>query len=160
MRRIMTIRIAAISLVMTLALLSVTVSISFAKCGLEPYVINGRVIEEKTKNAIGDAKIFLFFDSYDGTWSAGYDTKYPDYFKTNESGEFEATMFFDRYSGWSIFTGDRCNARPKTVTVVVTAEGYLTKRWEFETKELEIKGEPFKRTILLPAIELRLPRVP
>jgi hypothetical protein len=121
-------RISTISLVMTLVLLPVTFSLSFAKCGLEPYIISGRVIEEKTKNAIPDAKVFLFFDNYDGTWSAGYDTKYSDYFKTTTSGNFEATMFFDRYSGWNIFTGDRCNARPKTVTIVVTAEGYLTKR--------------------------------
>ena len=94
MKSMMTVLISALSLLVTLLLLSVAVSGSFAKCRPEPYIISGRVIEEKTKNPIIDAQIFLFFDNYDSTWSSGHDTKYPDYFKTNSSGEFEATMFF------------------------------------------------------------------
>ena len=156
MKSMMTVRIAVLGLLVTLTLLSVTGSGSFAKCRSEEYIISGRVIEEKTKKPISDAQVFLFFDNYDGICSSGY----PDYSKTNVSGGFEATIFFDTYSGWIIPGFDRCNARPKTVTVVVAAEGYLTKRCEFKTKQLMIKGEPFKRTILLPDVELRLPRRP
>ncbi len=155
-------RISTIALIVTLTSLLVTDSLCIAKCALEQYLISGQVIEEMTKNPIPDAKVYLFFDKYDSTWAV---KEYPDYSKTTASGDFEATMFFDTYSGWNIFfmwSGvDRCNRRPKTVTIVVTAERHLTKRWEFRTKELEIKDEAFRpRRIVLPPFELRLPRVP
>jgi len=123
-----------------------------AKCVFTKYTITGTVQDESTRQAISNATLFFFFDDNENTRSDGL--TYPDFFTTGTNGIFVATAFFDTYSGWFIF--DRCNRKPKNLTVVITAPGYLTKRVIFKKKDLNTGGRVLDRTIELPAILLRL----
>ena len=126
---------------------------AFAKCAFAKYTITGTVQDESRRQAISNATLFFFFDDYKSTLSEGYKTKYPDFFTTDTKGIFVATAFFDTYSGGGLF-GDRCNSKPKRLTVIITASGYLTRRVIFNTKHLNIGGETLDHTIELPPILL------
>ncbi len=125
---------------------------AFAKCAFAKYTITGIVRDESTNQAIPNTTLFFFFDDYKSTLSEGYKTKYPDFFTTDREGNFVATAFFDTYSGGGLF-GDRCNRKPKKLTVIITASGYLTKRVIFNTNDLNIGGRALEYTIeLLPLL--------
>jgi len=126
----------------------------FAKCAFAKYTITGTIQDDSTRQTISNAKLFFFFDNNESTISAGYFSTYPDFFTTDSDGIFVATAYFDTYSAWLLF--DRCNKNPKTLTVVITAPGYLTKRIIFKKKDLNAGGGVLDRTIELPAILLRL----
>jgi len=126
---------------------------AFAKCAFAKYTITGTVQDESTRQAMSNVTLFFFFDDYKSTLSEGYNTKYPDFFRTDTEGSFVATAFFDTYSGGGIF-GDRCNKRPKKLTVIVTASGYLTKRVILNAKALKIDGGPLDYIIELPPLFL------
>ena len=136
---------------------AVLVASAESKCALEPYKINGQIFEEQSQKPVEHAKVIVFFDDYESTSSDGYFTKYPDFFETKESGNFNATAWFDTYSGSGLFGGDRCNGQPKSVTIVVIAEGYRTKRKEFELKHVIVKGRTDNHIIELPPVEMLLP---
>ncbi len=127
---------------------------AFAKCAFAKYTITGTIRDESTGQAISNATLFFFFDDYKSTLSEGYKTKYPDFFTTDTKGIFVATAFFDTYSGCGLF-GDRCNRKPKLLTVFITAPDYLTKRVIFKKKDLNAGGGDLDRTIELPTILLR-----
>jgi hypothetical protein len=126
-----------------------------AKCAIEPYRIDGKLIDEGSKRPISGANVFVFFEEQEGTWSDGYETKYPDYFTTGASGNIVARAYFDRYSGYSSTTGDQCNATPASITLVIVDRAHLTKRVAFKTKQLKISGNEFEKSISLPVIEMR-----
>jgi hypothetical protein len=126
-----------------------------AKCAMEPYRIDAKLIDEGSKKPISGATVFVFLDEQEGTWSAGYETKYPDYFTTDASGNVVARAYFDRYSGFSSVTGDQCNATPASITLVIVEKAHLTKRVAFKTKQLKVAGNEFERAISLPVIEMR-----
>jgi hypothetical protein len=136
---------------MLLALFS-TKQQAFAKCAFAKHTITGAVQDESTRQAISTATLYLFWDGHDCTISEGYETN-PDFFTTDTNGIFVATGFFDTYSGGSLF-GDRCNSKPKKLTVIVTTSGYLTRRVIFNTKDLKISGEARDHRIELPTILL------
>jgi hypothetical protein len=106
----------------------------FGKCPIAKYEITGVVQEEKTNELIADAKLFFFLDDAQSTFANGYETKYPDYFKTNTQGSFTAAAWMDTYSGW--FPQDRCNRKPKLLSVITVAEGYMTSRINYKLKKL------------------------
>jgi hypothetical protein len=126
-----------------------------AKCAMEPYRIEGKLVEEDSRTPISGASVFVFFDDQEGTWSQGYETKYPDYFTTDTSGNIAATAYFDRYSGYNSVVGDQCKATPARITLVIVDKAHLTKRLEFKTKQLKISGSDFEKLISLPVIDMR-----
>lgn len=126
---------------------------AFAKCAFAKYTITGALRDESTGQAVSSATLFFFFNDYKSTLSEGYKTKYPDFFITNTNGVFVGAAFFDTYSGFWLF--DRCNRKPKLLTVVITAPGYLTKRVIFKRKDFDIREEASDYKIGLPPITLR-----
>lgn len=124
---------------------------AFAKCAFAKYTITGTIQDDSTRRAISDATLFFFFDDNESTLSGG--SKYPDFFTTDTNGVYAATAFFDTYSGGGLF-GDRCKSKPKKLTIIITAPGYLARRVVFSTKILKIGGEFLDRTIELPTILL------
>lgn len=125
-----------------------------AKCAARPYKIAGVVIDESTKKGIAGAKLFFFFDNYYTTWSNGYQTSYPDFFETDDTGEFKASAWFETFKSYNAFTGHNCKGRPDELTIIVTVSGYLTKRVLLGKKELSIKEQTNEGLIHLAAIEL------
>ena len=121
---------------------------ALAKCPYKPYTIIGVVQEEKTDQLIDDATLFFFFDDLESTLAEGFDTKYPDFFKTNNNGAFKATAYFPTYSGRLI--SDLCGKKPKKLTVIIVAKGFSTMRIIFNLSELIGENE----TIQLPPISI------
>ena len=74
-----------------------TAGAASGKCPYRGYEITGIVQEEKTSQGIANAKLLFFFDEEQSTFANGYETKYPDYFKTDALGAFKATAHFDSY---------------------------------------------------------------
>ena len=124
----------------------------FAKCAYAKYTITGTVQDDSTGQVVSNATLFFFFDNNQSTFSGGPKYQYPDFFTTDTNGMFVATAFFNTFSGGWFF--DRCNRKPKNLTVVITASGYLTKRVIFKRKDLTAGGGALDRTIELPAIVL------
>jgi hypothetical protein len=124
---------------------------AFAKCAFAKYTITGTIQDNSARKAISDATLFFFFDDNESTLSGG--SKYPDFFTTDTNGVYVATAFFDTYSGGGLF-GDRCNSKPKKLTVIITASGYLARRVVFHTKDLSIGGKSLDHTIELSTILL------
>ncbi len=121
---------------------------ALGKCPYRGYEITGIVQEEKTNQLIAGARLHFFFDDLQRTLTYGYETRYPDYFETNNQGAFTATVYFDSYSGWLIT--DQCNKKPKNLTVIITAGGYTARRMKYPLKKL--LGPD--RAIKLPPISL------
>jgi hypothetical protein len=124
------------------------VDIAIAKCPYKPYTIIGVVRNAKTNQYINGAKLFFFFDDQQSTLANGYETRYPDFFTTNQQGAFRAKAFFPTYSGW-LFS-DLCGKKPKRLMVIVTAEGFTTKRLAYKLDGLI--GDD--KTINLPSISI------
>ncbi len=146
MNKFKTVLVICISLV----LLITFVDKAFSKCPYVAYKISGVVQDADTKKMISQASLLFFFDNEESTLAAGHETKYPDYFKSNEQGQFLATAYFDSYSG--SFPTDRCNKKPETLTAIVIADGYLTKRLTFKVHSLKVINE---LTLQLPGIEMK-----
>jgi hypothetical protein len=127
------------------------VGAAFGKCPYKEYEIAGVVQEEKTGQVIAGAKLYFFFDDLQRTLTYGYETRYPDFFKTNDRGAFLATVYFDSYSGFLIT--DRCNKKPTALTVIIIAEGYPARRMEYKIKKLLSTDSAIK----LPPIALYKP---
>jgi hypothetical protein len=114
----------------------ITFNISFGKCCFGKYETIGVVRDKDTDQPIANAKIICFLDNAQWTGAELYDTSYPDYFISNNDGSFTATTFFNTYSGPGLFVSDRCNYRPKKLTIVIIAEGFSSKRIEYKIKKL------------------------
>jgi len=54
-------------------------------------------------------------------------------------------------SGHSFLTGDRCRRRPKTVEVVVSADGFYPVRHVYQQGDLKIDGR-LEQTVVLPTV--------
>jgi hypothetical protein len=109
-----------------------------AKCAAQPYKILGKIIDASSKQGVAEATLLFFFDNYQTTWSGGYDTKYPDFFKSSGNGDFTASAWFDTFKSYSARSGHNCDAKPITLTIIVTAPEYLSKRIELGKKDLLI----------------------
>lgn len=129
---------------------------SFGKCPYREYKITGKVQDKNTNQPIADAKLIFFFDEVQWTGADMYGTKYPDYFITNSQGSFNATAWLNTYSGW--FPTDRCNYKPKNLTVIIVADGYTTERIYYKLKKLlSSDGTINLPSILLHKIKLENP---
>ena len=128
--------------ILLLALLSPFTRESCAKCRYASHTISGAVLDESTKQAVSSATIYFFFDESETGFIGASDT----------NGVFMATSMFATDSGWLFF--DRCNRKPKNLTVVIAAPGYLTKRVIFKRKDLNIDEEAYDQRIELPPIFL------
>jgi hypothetical protein len=126
---------------------------AFAKCPSAEYTIKGAVQDRSTRQAIPNATLFLFWDDYSSTISGGWKTN-PDFSTTDINGIFVATRHFYTYSGHRLLVFDRCNKKPKKLTVIITASGYPTTRVIFNIKDLNLGGKEFDRTVELPTIFL------
>jgi hypothetical protein len=126
---------------------------AFAKCVSAEYTIKGTVQDRSTRQAIPNATLFLFWDDYSSTISGGWKTN-SDFSTTDINGIFVATGHFDTYSGPGFLVTDRCNKKPKKLTVIITASGYPTTRVIFNIKDLSLSGKESDRTVELPTIVL------
>jgi hypothetical protein len=115
------------------------IHIAYAKCPIFTYKIKGVVVSYDNA-PIQNAFITIFFDKED----------YGDTGVSSVSGDFEIENSFATDS-MSFFGYDRCEKRPSSITVVVHAENYFSKRVTFKIKEL--KTEDF--LISLPSIPLQ-----
>jgi hypothetical protein len=115
-------------------------SMANAKCQMKEYVFSGAVREAVSGKPIAGARVYLFLDQQDGTYSRGYATKYPDYFITDAQGKFVATSYFNTFTAYSPVTGDQCDGTPKSVEVVVVKDDYLSARAVAQVHALAVQG--------------------
>ncbi len=104
-------------------------NVAHAMCALQKYTVTGVIQDDENSNPIKNATVFVFLDDYRGTSSRGYSTRYPDFFTSLHDGTYQTTAFFDPYNGSRFFIGaEKCNRKPRHITVFITREGYLTRR--------------------------------
>jgi hypothetical protein len=127
---------------------------ALAKCPMRPYIFAGKIVHFEYHSPIQGAKVFLFLDKQESTYSRGFETKYPDFFLTNVEGNFNASSYFKSYSGYSLFDGDQCNKNPEVIELLIVHEGFLTKRMIFDISILESNREGSEKIYNLPIIEL------
>lgn len=128
-----------------------------AKCPLISWHVTGRVVSLKTNSGIEGAQIFIFLDESESTNTAGYGTKYPDFFLTSDEGSYSAVSYFDSFKQRFIWGGDECSRVPSIVEVVVVKAGFLTKRKQFTKSEIRMTEEEDSHKILLPDIFMAEP---
>jgi hypothetical protein len=125
-----------------------------AKCALQRYTFEGQVINNTDNSPVSGARVLIFVDSSQITFTR-WDLENPKpWVLTALDGTFAAAGVFNTTSGYSFLTGDRCNRRPKSISIVAWAEGYFAGRVRYTRKELRINHEFAKRLRLPAPIEL------
>jgi hypothetical protein len=113
---------------------------AWAKCALRPYRIAGVIVDRESGQPVQDATVHVFLDDYESTQAGGYFTGPLDFFTSDRSGRFDATAYFDTYSGSGLFGGDRCTRKPKKITLVVAAREYPSRRVALKFSALVVSG--------------------
>jgi hypothetical protein len=130
---------------------------ALSMCPLAEWHISGKVVSFRTMLPIEGAQVLVFLDENESTYSAGYFTKYPDFFYTDEAGRFEAISHINTSQMRFIIIGEVCVRKPKKVEVVVIKEGFRTRRMVFSRSEF-VAFEPAEiGRIVLPDIALMEP---
>ena len=124
------------------------------QCALRPYAFRGVIRSQCNGPVVADARIFVFLDDQDGTLSAGGNTRYPDFFRSDRHGKFRANAWFDTFVSYDPQAGHRCDRVPTRVEVVVTRTKYLSKRVTLDLAKLSAVREGDVQVFDLPAIEL------
>lgn len=122
-----------------------------AKCTFATYRFEGFVTSADDGGPVSGARVFLFVDSAETTLTR-WDPEHPRGAAVSDTdGAFEASGWFNTTSGHSFLTGDRCRRRPKTVEVVVAADGFYPVRHLYQQGDLKIDNR-LEQTVVLPRV--------
>ena len=117
--------------------------ISEAACGMRAYIFNGTILDKRTSQPIKDAIIFTFLGEQEHTYSNGYTTNYPDFARSNDTGNFISSSYYHTFVSYNA-NGHDCTATPSIVEFVVTAVGYLSSRKQIKIKPHDASSEDVK----------------
>src|SRR5260370_23815641 len=101
---------------------------AFPKCATEIYTVRGTIRECCSKNAVKNAKVFVFVND-DTAQMLPWPEHVPELLNpqspgTSGDGRFVASYLFSMFTGYSFLFGHNCTNRPKTVTLVILADDY------------------------------------
>ncbi len=99
---------------------------AFPKCANEIYTIWGTIQECCSKNAVKNAKVFVFVNDEAAQmlpWP-GLELPNPQFPETTPDGLFFASYLFSTFKSYSFLFGHNCSKRPKTVELFIIADGY------------------------------------
>lgn len=123
----------------------------WAKCAFSTYRFKGLVRSVADSRPVSDAKVFVFVDAAETTLTR-WDPEHPrSAAVSNTDGEFEASGWFDTTSGYNLLTGHRCRRRPKTIDVIVSADGFYPARHRYQQGDLKIDDQ-LDQTVVLPRV--------
>jgi len=123
----------------------------WAKCAFATYRFEGQVRSVVDSGPVSEARIFVFMDSAETTLTR-WDPEHPRGAAVSDTdGAFEASGWFNTTSGYNFLTGDRCRRRPKTVDVVVSADGFYPVRRRYQRGDLKIDYQ-LEQTVVLPNV--------
>jgi hypothetical protein len=118
---------------------------------MHPYEFVGTVVDSASAQPLAGVAIWPFLDEKSWTAKDGYYTVYPDFGRSGTDGTYVVTSWFYTYVSYSRKSGHDCTARPERITMILSREGYLSKRVTFEISELEdIGGMPTQIRIPTP----------
>ena len=104
---------------MILGILNFSVHSAIAKCPIKIYEIRG-IVSDSNNIPINDAHVSIFFDGEEVgfTGLTGLSSK---------NGEFKIRCIYSTFRMSSIF-GDICKGIPSSLTIIIYAKAYFTKR--------------------------------
>jgi hypothetical protein len=137
-----------------LALVGSTAAEGHAKCAPARYRFEVRVVSAADGRPVPGATVALFVNDHPDElppWRGS-----PEDASTWLDGRFQADYAFGTYSGPDLFGGDRCNARVRTVEVVVSRPGFQARRVQVRGRALALRrdADASRYEAALPAVAL------
>jgi hypothetical protein len=136
-----------------IALFFILAGPAFSKCGIEIYTVRGAIQECSSKNAVKNAKVFVFVNDEIAQirpWPEhGLELPHPQSPETSTDGQFVASYLFSTWKGYSFLLGENCTDRPRKVTLYVIADRYRPKRKVH--KKFTVTEENGMKVVSLPA---------
>jgi len=121
-----------LSTILLVLVITISAPAAVSKCPYQIYTVEG-IICYRDKSGdikhVQKALVSVFLDRYDYGYS-GY---------ASNKGEFSIKYMYSTSKGW--FLDDICGKVPSSVTIIVSAEGLLTKKIKFKINGIkEIEG--------------------
>ncbi len=127
-----------------------------AKCGWDLYQLDATVRDRNSLSPLGDATLVFFAGNEPEIWRVNWSDTNPAHYVTDQTGRFSGLFRFATYSGWLLV--DLCNRKLKRITVVVTRQGYVGRRFTVKVADLQSRQEGDRTAIALPAFDLERAR--
>ena len=127
-----------------LVMLNRFVELATAKCPSEIYEIKGVVLDTNS-NPVNEASISIFFDDQESGFTGHVVIK----------GSFSVRCLYDTFKKSTIF-GDKCKDTPSSLTVIVHARGYFTKKMNVKISRAK-KTEKINMLEIPPVILVEIP---